>query len=143
MAFLSVNLKKCDPATTVNDNTVIFGAAGGMADPVPEPFSIATLWAHLSTKLTGLFDPPGTAATLAAGALSDANAHTDAEIAAEALARANGDAAAVTAAAQYTDTAIDAAAAGTVPVRYDATQPPVDCLWIAPDGRVVLITGSI
>lgn len=32
--------------------------------------------------------------------------------------------------------------AGTLPVRYDATQPTVDCLWVAPDGSVVLITGS-
>ena len=31
----------------------------------------------------------------------------------------------------------------TLPVRYDATEPTVDCLWIAPDGRVVLITGSV
>jgi hypothetical protein len=27
-------------------------------------------------------------------------------------------------------------------VRYDALQPDVDCLWVAPSGQVVLITGS-
>jgi hypothetical protein len=27
-------------------------------------------------------------------------------------------------------------------VRYDVTQPDVDCLWVAPSGQVVLITGS-
>lgn len=32
--------------------------------------------------------------------------------------------------------------AGSLLVRYDALQPTVDCLWCAPDGRVVLITGS-
>jgi hypothetical protein len=27
-------------------------------------------------------------------------------------------------------------------VRYDASQPEVNCLWVAPTGQVVLITGS-
>jgi len=31
---------------------------------------------------------------------------------------------------------------GALTVRYDATQPEVDCLWCAPSGQVVLITGS-
>ena len=31
---------------------------------------------------------------------------------------------------------------GELPVRYDADQPEVDCLWVAPTGQVVLITGS-
>ena len=31
---------------------------------------------------------------------------------------------------------------GALTVRYDATQPEVDCLWVAPTGQVVLITGS-
>lgn len=53
MALFSVNLKKRTPAPTVNDTTVIFGAAGGMADETPEPFTVATLWAHLVTKIAG------------------------------------------------------------------------------------------
>lgn len=32
--------------------------------------------------------------------------------------------------------------AGDLAVRYDATQPTRDCLWVAPSGQVVLITGS-
>jgi len=32
--------------------------------------------------------------------------------------------------------------AGELPVRYDEVQPEVDCLWVAPNGRIVLITGS-
>lgn len=32
--------------------------------------------------------------------------------------------------------------AGDLPVRYDAAQPQVDCLWVSPTGQVVLITGS-
>lgn len=32
--------------------------------------------------------------------------------------------------------------AGNLPVRYDVLQPMVDCLWVAPSGQVVLITGS-
>jgi hypothetical protein len=31
---------------------------------------------------------------------------------------------------------------GALTTRYDATQPQVDCLWVAPSGQVVLITGS-
>ena len=31
---------------------------------------------------------------------------------------------------------------GALTVRYDATQPEVDCFWIAPSGQAVLITGS-
>jgi hypothetical protein len=31
---------------------------------------------------------------------------------------------------------------GGLIVRYDATQPEEDCLWCAPSGQVVLITGS-
>ncbi len=31
---------------------------------------------------------------------------------------------------------------GELPVRYDAVQPEVDCLWVSPTGQVVLITGS-
>lgn len=33
-------------------------------------------------------------------------------------------------------------AQGSLVVRYDAAQPEIDCLWVAPDGSVVLITGS-
>lgn len=33
-------------------------------------------------------------------------------------------------------------AGGGLIVRYDATQPEEDCLWCAPSGQVVLITGS-
>ena len=31
---------------------------------------------------------------------------------------------------------------GDLTVRYDDTQPEIDCLWVAPSGQVVLITGS-
>lgn len=31
---------------------------------------------------------------------------------------------------------------GNLAVRYDATQPEQDCLWVSPTGQVVLITGS-
>jgi hypothetical protein len=31
---------------------------------------------------------------------------------------------------------------GDLPVRYDTLQPTIDCLWVAPTGQVVLITGS-
>jgi hypothetical protein len=31
---------------------------------------------------------------------------------------------------------------GALTVRYDASQPEVNCLWVAPTGQVVLITGS-
>lgn len=39
-------------------------------------------------------------------------------------------------------TKVAEANAGNLPVRYDATQPETDCLWVAPSGQVVLITGS-
>lgn len=31
---------------------------------------------------------------------------------------------------------------GNLAVRYDATQPEQDCLWVSPTGQIVLITGS-
>jgi len=31
--------------------------------------------------------------------------------------------------------------AGDLPVRNDATQPTRNCLWVAPTGQIVLITG--
>lgn len=31
---------------------------------------------------------------------------------------------------------------GSLSVRYDSSQPTTDCLWVAPSGQVVLITGS-
>jgi len=31
---------------------------------------------------------------------------------------------------------------GDLPVRYDVTQPEIDCLWVSPTGQIVLITGS-
>lgn len=78
--MLSFNMKTTPPATSVTDASLIFGARDGQTDPAPEPFSVAVLWAHLSTKLAGLFDPAGTAATLAAGAVSAANEYTDAAV---------------------------------------------------------------
>jgi hypothetical protein len=46
--------------------------------------------------------------------------------------------------ATVTPTAVTAAvlASGAYPVRNDVTQPEIDCLWVAPSGQVVMITGS-
>lgn len=46
--------------------------------------------------------------------------------------------------ATVTPSAVTAAvlASGALPVRHDATQPEIDCLWVAPTGQVVMITES-
>lgn len=52
MALFQLNMKARPLATEVNDASVIFGAKDGQADTTPEPFTVATLWAFLSTKIS-------------------------------------------------------------------------------------------